>query len=284
LALEELGYPTLHTQHLYENDAIQHMWTTEIFLPSIKAKHAQLGRPNLDVIASSYKATADLPMALYFEQVSLEYPDCKFVLTTRENSEVWFKSWETLTKSITQPGVQLGGLLFSQTIQYNYYLRWLFAIVNQDDKFLTSSFPFPDQNKEAAINSYEEHNRRVRETIPSDRLLEYNVKQGWAPLCSFLEIDNCPDTPFPKTNSARSVQVQSISAFIVPLALVLFCLFYLFANGFKKLTGKNVLQWTKFMIKKLLLIKILNQPVEPPNKGRISLAPVKRETLKRKTI
>lgn len=191
-------------------------------------------------------------MALYFEQVMEEFPDCKFVLTTRDNSEAWFRSWDTLTKSITQPA-HLGSFFFTNAVQYMAYYRWLFSIVNKDETYLTSDFPFPNQNKEHAIASYEEHNRRVRETIPSDRLLEYSVKEGWQPLCEFLEISDCPQTPFPKTNSARSVRVQSISAFIAPLIIVLFVLFYSFANVFRKTTGKSVVQWTIYESKRLLI-------------------------------
>jgi hypothetical protein len=253
LALEELGYPTLHTQHLYEHEEIISMWTNDIFLPSIRQEKTVMGRPNLQLIADyGYQATADLPMALYFEQVMEEYPDCKFVLTTRENSEIWFRSWDTLTRSITEP-TNLGGFFFTGVRQYSHYLRWLFSVVNKDDSYLTAPFPFPPQNKEAAIASYEEHNRRVRATIPSDRLLEYSVKEGWNPLCSFLEIQSCPDTPFPRTNTARSVQVQAISAFIAPLICVLFVLFYGFAKFFQQLTGMTVMQWTQYKSKELVM-------------------------------
>lgn len=245
LALEELGFPTLHTQHLYENEEIIGMWTNDIFLPAIRNKTIDLGRPNLQLIAKQFKATADLPMALYFEQVMEEFPDCKFILTTRESSEVWFRSWNTLTKSITRPAF-LCELFLNNARQYSFYYRWLFAVVNKDEKFLTASYPFPDQIKEKAIASYEEHNRRVRELIPSDRLLEYSVNQGWKPLCQFLEISDCPDYPFPKTNSIRAVQVQTISAFIVPLVIALFILFYSFAKLFERATGKTVLQWAKW--------------------------------------
>lgn len=243
LALDELGFPALHTQHLYENSDIIGMWTSEIILPSIQSGRAELGRPNLKLIASKgYQATTDLPMALYFEQVMEEYPDCKFILTTRENSEVWFRSWDTLTKSIAQPAY-LGGLFFSNVNKVSLYLRWLFAIVGQDNSYLTVAFPFPDQSKKAAIASYEDHNRRVRTLIPKEKLLEYNVEQGWQPLCDFLEIADCPNSPFPKTNSARSVQVQSISSQIAPLMLILFCLFYAFASFVRRVTGMTVLQW-----------------------------------------
>lgn len=253
LALEELGFPTLHTQHLYENEDIMNMWTNEIFLPSIRNKHRDMGHPNLQLIASKFQATADLPMALYFEQVMEEYPDCKFILTTRENSEVWFRSWDTLTRSITQP-TQLGAIFTSTGKQYSDYLRWLFSVVNKDDSYLSvPSEELPEQNKQAAIESYEEHNRRVRATIPSDRLLEYSVKEGWDPLCDFLEIADCPQTVFPKTNSARSVQVQSISAFIAPLIAVLFCLFYAFAKVFERTTRMTVMQWSHHKSKELMV-------------------------------
>ena len=36
-------------------------------------------------------------------------------------------------------------------------------------------------------------------TIPADRLLVYQVKDGWGPLCDFLGVP-VPDEPFPRTN------------------------------------------------------------------------------------
>ena len=243
LALDELGYKTLHTQHMYETPEILDMWNKEIFTPSIESGIAELGHPDFHLISSKgFTATADLPMSLYFEQLVDRYPACKFILTTRQSSEVWFKSWDMLTKTITQPTRYFRWMSHADTI--NRYYRWLFSRINDDDSYLSVPLPLPDQKKERAIASYEEHNRRVREVIPKDRLLEYNVKQGWEPLCGFLEIENCPTSPFPKTNSARSVQVQTISAMVIPLAVVLFILFFAFANVFQRRTGQTIVQWT----------------------------------------
>jgi Sulfotransferase domain len=251
LALDDLGFPALHTQHLYEHQEIIDMWTNEIFLPSIRSKTSSMGKPNFQLIADhGFTATADLPMALYFEDILHEFPDCKFILTTRENSDVWFRSWDTLTRSITEP-TNLGGFFFSNVRRYSYYLRWLFSVVNKDDSYLTIPFPLPHQNKQVAVASYEAHNRRVREIIPPHQLLEYNVKQGWEPLCNFLEITNCPTTPFPKTNSATSVQVQALSAFFVPVIVSLFVLFYGFAQAFRRFTGMTVVQWVNWKNREL---------------------------------
>eukprot|EP00750_Incisomonas_marina_P029714 INCI7219.1.p1 GENE.INCI7219.1~~INCI7219.1.p1 ORF type:complete len:196 (-),score=24.83 INCI7219.1:197-751(-) len=54
----------------------------------------------------------------------------------------------------------------------------------------------PFDNREACRQGYLDHNQRVRDVTPSDQLLEFNVKQGWEPLCSFLEVPTaeCPST------------------------------------------------------------------------------------------
>jgi len=70
------------------------MWTESVFKPAIKAGELTLIHPDFDLItAHGFTAVADLPMALYFEELHRIYPDCKFILTTRESSEAWFKSW-----------------------------------------------------------------------------------------------------------------------------------------------------------------------------------------------
>jgi Sulfotransferase domain len=127
MALEEMGFPTLHTQHLYENHALMNMWNERVFLPSMRANTTLMGQPDLSLIASyGYQATADLPMALYFEQVMEEYPDCKFILTTRENSEVWFQSWQKLTSSIN-PAAQRGSFAFNSCRTLSNYFAWLYT-------------------------------------------------------------------------------------------------------------------------------------------------------------
>jgi len=262
LALEELGMPTLHTQHLYEpqNEAIFEMWTQDIFLPSLKQGKAQLGRPNLSIIPQQgYQATMDFPTALYWEQILEEYPNCKFILTTRQSEDVWFRSWESMTSSISTPA-HIGGMFLTGVQRYSIYLRWLFAMVNRDDSYLTSTLPKTQQIPEQAKISYQEHNAKIRSTIPPERLLEYSVQEGWQPLCDFLEISDCPTTPFPKTNSARSVQVQSVSSTVVPAVIVILLVFRLSSHLFRKLTGRTVGQWIQyqtnvlpFVLKKTLI-------------------------------
>eukprot|EP00930_Biecheleria_cincta_P034911 TRINITY_DN2405_c0_g1_i1.p1 TRINITY_DN2405_c0_g1~~TRINITY_DN2405_c0_g1_i1.p1 ORF type:complete len:282 (-),score=33.75 TRINITY_DN2405_c0_g1_i1:167-1012(-) len=46
---------------------------------------------------------------------------------------------------------------------------------------------------------YLAHYDKVRRAVPKDRLLEFNASDGWAPLCSFLNLP-VPDMPFPDVN------------------------------------------------------------------------------------
>ena len=52
-----------------------------------------------------------------------------------------------------------------------------------------------------AIAVFNAHNEEVKRTIPADRLLVYEVKEGWDPLCKFLGVP-VPAEPFPKINTS----------------------------------------------------------------------------------
>jgi hypothetical protein len=47
----------------------------------------------------------------------------------------------------------------------------------------------------------------VQAEIPAQRLLTFDLREGWRPLCEFLGAD-VPDTPFPKTNSSKEFVEQ----------------------------------------------------------------------------
>ena len=45
------------------------------------------------------------------------------------------------------------------------------------------------------------HEREVKDTVPAERLLVYEVSQGWAPLCRFLGVPTSSE-PFPQDGAA----------------------------------------------------------------------------------
>ena len=57
-------------------------------------------------------------------------------------------------------------------------------------------------DKEAALAAYRRRTEEVRAAIPPERLLVFDVAEGWRPLCRFLDVP-APVTPFPRLNSTE---------------------------------------------------------------------------------
>lgn len=68
--------------------------------------------------------------------------------------------------------------------------------------YLTNGRPDEPSNRTALHAAHDKHQATVKETYDElgKELLVYNVKSGWAPLCAFLGIEKCPQTPFPRAN------------------------------------------------------------------------------------
>lgn len=61
--------------------------------------------------------------------------------------------------------------------------------------------------REFAIEVYKGHVEEVKRMVPKEKLLVYEAKEGWAPLCNFLQV-NISETPFPYVNDASSLLNQ----------------------------------------------------------------------------
>ena len=47
---------------------------------------------------------------------------------------------------------------------------------------------------------------QVKSVVPKDQLLVFDVREGWEPLCTFLDLP-IPDIPFPNVNDKRQIQL-----------------------------------------------------------------------------
>ena len=65
---------------------------------------------------------------------------------------------------------------------------------------------------------YVKHNLYVRHVVPPEDLLVWNVKEGWAPLCSFLG-QPVPSGPIPHDNKTGDIYIKELAY------ESLFCLF-----------------------------------------------------------
>ncbi|MCB1463531.1 MAG: hypothetical protein KDJ90_14145 [Nitratireductor sp.] len=176
-ALGVLGFgPTHHmTEIMSHPEQLEH-W---------KAVFA--GEPvDWEAVYDGYVSQVDWPGASVWERTMLAFPDAKVIHTERPE-EAW---WASFNKTI--------GKFFSIADSLELPPGFHETFRTMKDGFLVSTFTdFTD--KDSAIAAYRANNRKVRETVPADRLLVFNVAEGWEPLCGFLGVAQ-PDTPFPHHN------------------------------------------------------------------------------------
>lgn len=60
-----------------------------------------------------------------------------------------------------------------------------------------------------ARRRYKEHYNMVLELAPQGHLLDYQISEGWGPLCHFLGKDK-PDLPFPQVNSSDVIMSHRV--------------------------------------------------------------------------
>jgi hypothetical protein len=63
------------------------------------------------------------------------------------------------------------------------------------------------QNREKTIQKYNDFNEEIRNFVPKGQLLEMDIKEGWGPLCAFLDVP-IPDVDFPHKNKRKEFNEQ----------------------------------------------------------------------------
>ncbi|KAI1248135.1 hypothetical protein MGN70_010384 [Eutypa lata] len=149
------------------------------------------GRQEWDQLLGHYQAVADWPAIAFSEDLLAAYPEAKVILPGRDVDSWHASVLKTVYWRVTDVELRVASYLDPAAGMYYPMLRKFFETFFEDD--------FPNRGK--AI--YHEHYRKIRSLVPRERLLEYNVKQGWDPLCKFLG-DPVPFDPFPHVNDAES--------------------------------------------------------------------------------
>lgn len=144
--------------------------------------------PDLDAMLDGFVAAVDAPMCFYWEELLARHPDARVVLTVRDPDR-WVESFQALMRANFQ-GIWMA--LFSSR-----YRAFAGFSRTMGQRFVGSL------RRERLIETFHRHNERVRAVVPADRLLEFEVKQGWAPLCAFLDVP-VPDGPFPHLNEGTA--------------------------------------------------------------------------------
>ncbi|MET9845929.1 sulfotransferase family protein [Streptomyces ossamyceticus] len=182
-ALEILGYGPCH--HMTE--VIQNPGTAARWIAALAGDSSVL--PGL---LGKYRATQDFPGALLWREMTELYPHAKVLLSVRDPKEWYNSARATILNQDLRRHLEQAVLPDAR--------RMAETLLSLTDAMTARGFPV-DHGEQEAIASFERHNEAVRAAVDPDRLLVYEVRQGWEPLCAFLGVD-VPDKPFPRGNEA----------------------------------------------------------------------------------
>ena len=149
------------------------------------------GKPDWPAIFDDYVATVDFPACTYWRELADFYPDAKIVLSVRD-AERWFDSTQRTIFSKKMQGYQVG-------------TKWGGMAKATIDDHLGGDL----NDRDTVIAAYEAHNEAVKAAFGPDRLLVFEAKDGWTPLCRFLD-KPVPQDPYPNINS--SAEFESVWA------------------------------------------------------------------------
>jgi sulfotransferase family protein len=157
--------------------------------------------PDWGQIFAGYHSTVDWPAATYWRELADAYPDAKLVLTVRD-PQAWYDSVRrTIFQSVIDPPGGLRPVAFRILAALSPNLRAFLAMT--DACVQQPVFEGRVADRQYAISVFERHVDEVRAAFPPDRLLVYEVREGWAPLCAFLG-RTVPDRPFPHENTTEA--------------------------------------------------------------------------------
>lgn len=116
----------------------------------------------------------------------------RVVLTLRDDAKGWAESWRR--------AVPILDYLEGRPFVWARPVQEILPVMRYVCKDIpTAGRPERYKDLDALMEGYDIHNDKIRSMVPSELLLEFNVKEGWEPLCHFLGRD-IPRTEFPHVN------------------------------------------------------------------------------------
>ena len=180
LALERLGYvKCYHMMEVFSHPEHIPMWAA-----------AHRGEPvDWEGLYDGYRASVDWPSCNLWQEHAALYPNAKVILSVRD-SDSWYTSVMNTIYRSSMAMLEADDPTMRRAAQWIRDITWNGVF---DGRF---------EDRAHAVAVFDAHNRRVEATLPESRLLVFEAKQGWDPLCRFLGVE-VPDEPYPRVNTTE---------------------------------------------------------------------------------
>jgi Sulfotransferase domain len=186
LALEELGMgPCYHWVNVIADLDQVALWD-----------RALDGEAVWEEVFAGHNSTVDWPGGYFYRELMEAYPDAKVLLSVRD-PQAWERSFSETIETMSH-GRSLMPLLAHARAEIDP--RWKRYLALVDRMFWGPQGTFAaGYEPQQLIEQMERHTEAVRRAVPAERLLVWEVGDGWDPLCEFLEVD-VPSGPLPHAN------------------------------------------------------------------------------------
>jgi hypothetical protein len=193
-ALNQLGFgPCYHGGEVFAEPGDLEYWVA-----AARGERSAWRRP-----LRGYRSTTDWPAVAFWRTLVHEFPEAKVILTTRDE-QAWFESFnQTILRSLRSGWVP-GNVTEMFSGQHAAEELANVSIRMSSEVMIPLSFAGSVAERDHVLDCYAQHNAAVRREVPAERLLEFQVSQGWEPLCAFLGVP-VPRHPFPHVNDRATL-------------------------------------------------------------------------------
>jgi hypothetical protein len=188
-SLELLGFnKTYHMKQLLVHPENLHYWTTL----------RDTGTTDWEGLYDGYQATVDFPCYPWYKEHMKQYSDAKVILSLRP-FEDWYDSfYNTIWKAQNPPEAQAKEM--EQKVASDPRLQSVMKVMGFAKKAIVEDhFQGRFLDKEFMEKVFNDHHEEVKNYVPANKLLVFDVSEGWEPLCKFLGVE-VPEESLPHTN------------------------------------------------------------------------------------
>jgi hypothetical protein len=196
-SLQQLGYvKTYHMKDLLVHPENLQYWQ----------KLKETGTTDWEELYNGYEATVDFPCYPWYKEHMKRYPDAKVILTVRP-FEKWHESvYSTIWQA--QNPTEEQRLEMQVKVAANPRLLSVIKCVEfAKQTIMEEHFQNRFLDKEFAEKIFHQHNEEVKAYVPAEKLLVFDVSDGWEPLCKFLG-KPIPEEPLPHTNKREDFKAM----------------------------------------------------------------------------
>eukprot|EP01084_Bolivina_argentea_P189405 325721_1 len=180
-----------------------------------------------DPTTGKYNAAVDFPAcAFYLDLIEFYKPNYKVILTVRDDEDKWYKSVDKTIHQIES---------LSDSVEFRFF-NWVLGTDFMGMRYATfgglifdaknSHYDFWNDEK-MCKQKYKDWIEAVKKHVPKDKLLVFNVKDGYRPFCEFLGVD-IPNEEFPHANDTK-VMLQVVDK-MRKILLIIRCVFIIIVS------------------------------------------------------